>query len=209
MTFISANGFQDTPSNNLPNIEQVEFCKQILSFIKQKSKYNYRNSSYGYKHSIEYNYEKGYITNGSLLLAGEQLNLDIERDKSNGYFKFTSDDLKLAIINYYANKTTVNLENSKSISEIINNTKVKSYNLSIHQFYEFLNRKYVNIKTTPFEIFLIFIELGISIKYQSCLSLQGVHTDSISWSRDFYIPISISKLNKLFKQKLEDMSANR
>lgn len=199
--FINANGFltPKNPSNDLPNSEQVEFCKNILAFVKQQPKFNRNNSSYGYKHLIEYNYEKGYISNGAFLLAAQQLGFDIEQFELNGCLKFKSDDLKFAIIHYYANKIVINDDHFNKISKIIKGSTVKSFGLSIYDFYQFLNRKYVNINTTPFELFLILNQLDVKIKYQSSLVLSQVHNDPISWSRSFYIPISMSKLNKLFK----------
>lgn len=194
--FINANGFltPENPSNDLPNSEQVEFCKNILAFVTQRPKFNYDNSSYGYKHTIEKNYDSHYISNGAFLLACQQLGFDIEQDGLNGYLKFTSDDLKLAIIKYYSEKSNLNQNNIKLMTDLFKQSKIKTYQTSFYSLCLFFKQE---INATPFEVFTSLNNLGIIMKNKSSVYMEDVNTSNIAWTDQFYIPISKTKLYKL------------
>lgn len=98
---ITANGIN---TNNLhdvePDINEIKYCENILKNITEKKIFNKKHSSYGYKHLLERFYTTGYISNGALIKAAQNLGFSISANGLNAYFKFSKKDLKTALLTY-------------------------------------------------------------------------------------------------------------
>lgn len=94
--------------NELPDKEQIEFCKKVLGFIKEHKYFCSDKTSYEYKNVLAL-YHRKYISNGALIQAALDLGLSVKRlgNSPNAEFKFCSSDLNLAILNFYLRKPEI------------------------------------------------------------------------------------------------------
>lgn len=182
--------------NNLPNREEVDFCKEVLSFIQEGNKF-VNSSSYGYKHVLEKAFQRHYLTNGSFIQAAQELDLSIQREdikSPNAYFKFNSDDLNLALFKYLNKDYQISIDSSNI--DLIKKYLIKSYTKSgkttlgtIHSYFQSFTTLDFPLK----DLIHIIQTTALNLKYK--FNQEDSNIDSLGLN--FTVNISKSKLNNL------------
>lgn len=166
--YINNTGITENPplSHELPNQQQIDFCKSILSLVSEKTKFS-NDTSYGHKHILEKYFPTHYITNGAFIQAAEDLDFAIERadyNSPNACFKFSSEDIQLALFNYLSLQHTFSINESIShnIIEKLQQCYIKSGKTTLGEIQNSL-KHFSNLDISIQDLFKIIKKSSLSL----------------------------------------------
>lgn len=208
--YITKNGITKTKPNinDLPLREEVEFCKEILSLVKERKNFYNKSTSYGYKHILEKSLKTGYIANGSFIQAAKELNMSIKivaPNSLNAFFKFTPKDLSIGLLNYCIKQQNISLDTEKieQIKKQLLECQSNTSKISMEMLSGLYKNFGVDIRVK--ELFLILKDIGIHVKYDFGYKIENGNDEL--FGSESKANVSLSKLsNLLFNQSVQERS---
>lgn len=191
MIDIWINGFNDTSNKERPSDQDVQYCKNILSYITEKKGFSSGNS-YIFKHCIEKFSPHKYIPNGAFIKAALEMGMSFKKETNNSpnaLFKFNKMDVRIALSKYLIEDHIINIDNNKVafINNAASNCLKHSPNTSIKTISEILNISIIDL--------LKILDKNKNIKIKYIFNSDKTISDVNDFLNLFTINVSITQLN--------------